>query len=438
MRTIILCGGLGTRIREVARDRPKAMADVGGRPFIEWLLLALFSRGVREVTLCTGYMGEMIEAYFGRGQQLGLVISYSHEPDPLGTGGAIRLAAEQWKSDRILVLNGDSYCRVDLDRLDGEHVRRRAKASLWLLPLLDSTGYGSVDLRPDGSIGGFFEKSINRTPDIISAGIYLLEPEVVHNIPPDQPVSIEREVFPRLVGRGLYGVVGDGPFVDIGTPPSFATVTMVLREDLAELEALASRDGRLRHVTERLLQTSALQKRVGEELPAAITEAADLIVECFNRGGKVMLCGNGGSAADCQHMAAEFVGVLSRDFDRPPLPAIALTTDTSFLTGFSNDRGFDRIFERQVQGLGKAGDVLVAISTSGNSPNVVGAVKAATDMGMRTVGLLGDGGQLTALVDCPIVVPSQSTPHIQEALLPIEHVICTLVERALFEGVDPR
>jgi D-sedoheptulose 7-phosphate isomerase len=379
-------------------------------------------------------MSEIIEAYFGNGQQLGLVVSYSRETEPLGTGGAVRLAAQQHKSGRTLVINGDSYCRVDLDRLIREHAGRRAKTSLWLVSVPDSTGYGAVDLRPDGSIYGFYEKLANRASGLINAGVYLLEPDVIDQIPGGKPVSIEKEVFPRLVGHGLYGIIGDGPFVDIGTPSSYATAATTMKEDLFELDRLASREGRLRNVSERLLEASALQKRVGEELPAAITAAADLIVECFSRGGKVMLCGNGGSAADSQHMAAEFVGVLSHDFDRPPMPAIALTTDTSFLTAFANDRGFDGIFERQLQGLGKAGDVLIAISTSGSSTNVVRAVKTATKMGVRTIGLIGEGGLLTQLVDCPVVVPSHSTAHVQEALLPIEHAICSLVERALFKG----
>jgi D-sedoheptulose 7-phosphate isomerase len=131
-------------------------------------------------------------------------------------------------------------------------------------------------------------------------------------------------------------------------------------------------------------------------------------------------------------MAAEFVSLLTKDFERPGLPAIALTTDTSFLTAFANDLGFEGVFERQVRALGKAGDVLVGISTSGNSPNVRRAVAAAREMGIGTIGLLGEGGLLVDLVDCPVVVPSRHTQHIQESLLPVEHTICHLVEDNLF------
>jgi D-sedoheptulose 7-phosphate isomerase len=132
-------------------------------------------------------------------------------------------------------------------------------------------------------------------------------------------------------------------------------------------------------------------------------------------------------------MAAELMSRLTKDFERPGLPAIALTTDTSFLTAFANDCGFEDVFARQVQALGSAADVLLAISTSGESPNVLRAVETAKAKGLRTIGLLGEGGRLTALVDIAIVIPSRSTQYVQEAMLAVEHVICDLTERALFD-----
>lgn len=183
------------------------------------------------------------------------------------------------------------------------------------------------------------------------------------------------------------------------------------------------------------LQESAdLKREVAGKCLDSIVAAAGLIAEAFRSGGKVLLCGNGGSAADCQHMAAEFVSVLSQDFKRPGLPAIALTTDTSFLTAYANDFGYEGIFERQVQALGKPGDVLVGISTSGNSTNVVRAVEAAQTAGMRTLVLTGNAGRLPGMAEVAISVPSADTQHIQEAHLAIEHVICELVERQLFPG----
>jgi D-sedoheptulose 7-phosphate isomerase len=183
-----------------------------------------------------------------------------------------------------------------------------------------------------------------------------------------------------------------------------------------------------------LRQSADLQRQTADACIDSILAAANLITECFRRGNKLLLCGNGGSAADAQHVAAEFVNRVSGDFDRPGLPAIALTTDTSLLTAYANDSGWEGVFERQVRTIGNAGDVLIAISTSGNSKNVIRAVEAAHEKGMQTIGLLGEGGSLTQMVSQPVVVPSRDTQHIQETLLTVEHIICMIVERALFRG----
>ena len=183
---------------------------------------------------------------------------------------------------------------------------------------------------------------------------------------------------------------------------------------------------------EHFLQSAEVQRQTAARCLDSVLGVSALLVECFRAGNKVLICGNGGSAADAQHMAAEFVNRLSKDTPRPGLPAIALTTDTSFLTSFANDVGFEGVFERQVRALGKPGDALIGISTSGNSKNVIKSVLGAAQVGMKTIGLLGQGGELTSLVDEAIVIPSVDTQYVQEALLATEHVICFLVERALF------
>jgi|SRR6185436_7557636 len=185
-----------------------------------------------------------------------------------------------------------------------------------------------------------------------------------------------------------------------------------------------------------LLESAETKRLTADACADAIVAAAGVLTEAFRNGGKVLICGNGGSAADCQHMAAEFVSRLTKDFERPGLPAIALTTDTSFLTAFANDCGFEGIFARQVQALGRPGDVLIGISTSGNSGNVIQAVELARTMGLRTVSLTGSDGRLAKLVDVAISVPSNDTQHVQETHLAVEHVLCFLTERALF-GCGP-
>nr|WP_233174076.1 D-sedoheptulose 7-phosphate isomerase [Pedobacter sp. ASV19] len=162
---------------------------------------------------------------------------------------------------------------------------------------------------------------------------------------------------------------------------------------------------------------------------AAIARACSIITECLAQGNKVLLFGNGGSASDAQHIAAEFTGRFVKE--RRSLPAIALTTDTSALTAIGNDYGFERIFERQVEGLSNPGDVLIGISTSGNSANVIKALERGNQSGCKTIGLTGrDGGKMNDCCDLNIVVPSDVTARIQEMHILIGHIICTAVDAA--------
>jgi D-sedoheptulose 7-phosphate isomerase len=408
-------------------DRPKALAPILGRPFLEWFLLSLRSEGLEEVTLCTGHGHDEIARSIGDGRALGLTVRYSRETSPRGTAGAIRNALDGEVKDGTLVLNGDSYCRLDLTHL--EQVHREASSCVTVLAVAaqDRARFGSLTVGGDGQVLSLAEKAETTGPGLVSAGVYLMSPEVVARIPTE--ASLERDVLPSYVGRGLFAVVGDGPFVDIGTPDSYRDAEVALRPEFA---ALAAAPASLRaRLDAHLSGSRSVQLRSATACADAVVAAARLIANTFAAGGKILICGNGGSAADSQHFAAEFVSQLTKENVRPGLPAIALTTDTSIMTAYANDFGWDGVFERQVRALGRPGDVLVALSTSGNSENVRRAVQAARATGLGTIGLLGEGGRLTTEVDCPVVVPSQNTQHIQESLLPMEHAICDLVERLL-------
>ena len=186
----------------------------------------------------------------------------------------------------------------------------------------------------------------------------------------------------------------------------------------------------------RLMASAETKRRTAEQCTEVIDRAARLMVAAFDGGGKVLLCGNGGSAADCQHMAAELMSQMQRDFQRPGLAAIALTTDTSFLTAFSNDFGYEGVFKRQVESLAKPGDVVIGISTSGNSPNLLRAFEAAQRIGASTIALTGNAGSLASISTIAIAVPSADTQQIQEAHLAVEHVLCDLVECYMYGKDD--
>jgi D-sedoheptulose 7-phosphate isomerase len=182
-----------------------------------------------------------------------------------------------------------------------------------------------------------------------------------------------------------------------------------------------------------LLETSRTASRTAEACAEAIVGAAATIAASIRDGGKLLICGNGGSAGDAQHLATEFVSTLTLDRIRGPIPAIALTTDTSLLTAVANDFGFEGVFARQLEALGRPGDVLLGISTSGGSANVIRAFETARDRGIRTIALTGaSGGALAPLADVQIKVPSEVTSHIQEAHIAVGQLIAFLVEDELF------
>ncbi len=180
-------------------------------------------------------------------------------------------------------------------------------------------------------------------------------------------------------------------------------------------------------------ESAETKLKMKETCRESILRAVDLLVAAYKNGNKLLLCGNGGSAADCQHIATEFMVRLSHHIQRPALPAIALTTDTSNLTAGGNDIGFENIFARNVEGLGNAGDVLLAISTSGNSPNVLKAIEMAKQKRISVIAFLGgSGGKIKDLVDIAVVIPSANTQRIQEGHITSAHIICELVEEELY------
>jgi len=186
-------------------------------------------------------------------------------------------------------------------------------------------------------------------------------------------------------------------------------------------------------ISDSLTESSDTKLKIIETCTGDIEKAADLLVDAYKNGKKLLLCGNGGSAADCQHIATELMIRLSHHIQRPALPAIALTTDTSNLTAGGNDIGYENVFARNVEGLGNSGDVLLAISTSGNSLNVIKAVETAHSKGMKVIAFLGgSGGKLKSRVDVSIVIPSANTQRIQEGHITVAHIICELTEEELY------
>ena len=187
------------------------------------------------------------------------------------------------------------------------------------------------------------------------------------------------------------------------------------------------------NIKNQILESVEIKNKILEGGIEQIQKAAEIFIKCTKNGGKILWCGNGGSAGDAQHLATELMGGMT-DHDRKPIPSIALTTDSSFLTAWSNDTDFESIFSRQIQGLGEEGDVLVGISTSGNSKNVINALKQAKFKNLNTISLTGKtGGDLDGIADVTIKVPSNNTQRIQESHIMIGQILCNLLELSILK-----
>ncbi|MDN5361463.1 MAG: mannose-phosphate guanylyltransferase [Moorella sp. (in: firmicutes)] len=221
MKAVILAGGFGTRLRSIVSEVPKGMASIAGKPFLEYQVSWLVAQGIEGIILCLGYMAEKIIEHFGDGKAFGVHITYSEENEPLGTGGALRLAKDLLPS-RFLVLNGDTIVDMPVKEMIVAHNASRAIFSIALVRVDDVAAYGEVVTDEHGRVQAFREKG-RHGPGLINAGLYIMEKSILDAIPPGRACSLEKEVLPRLLaeGRPIYGFVHQGYFLDIGTPENY-------------------------------------------------------------------------------------------------------------------------------------------------------------------------------------------------------------------------
>lgn len=210
---VILCGGSGTRLRTIVHDRPKPMASINGRPFLDLVVNHVISHGFRRIIFCTGYRGEWIAQYFSRRTDIDAIIS--HEDTPLGTAGALRACRYALRSSTVLVLNGDSLCVIDLAAFLTEHRRCNASVTVAVVPADDRSDGGGITLDSQDRITSFNEKTRSA---YLNAGIYALDPMFLDKIPERTPCSLEHDMFPAMLGQGIHAVITQAPVHDIGTP----------------------------------------------------------------------------------------------------------------------------------------------------------------------------------------------------------------------------
>jgi mannose-1-phosphate guanylyltransferase len=283
MQALILAGGEGTRLRPLTSTVPKPVVPLVDRPFIAFMLDWLRAHGVDDVIMSCGFLASGVRNVLGDGSAYGVRLRYVEEPQPLGTGGALKFA-ESLLDERFLMLNGDVLTDLDLSAQLALHDMRGAQATLALTPVEDPSAYGLVRTLEDGAVTQFVEKPAPDQIDTrnISAGIYVLERSVLDLLEPEQPASIERDVFPRLVGDGLYAYVGDGYWLDIGTPERYLEGTFDILEGTVSTA-----------VTERMGDSYVClepgTENEGRVIPSALVERDCRIAPGARIGGRVVL-----------------------------------------------------------------------------------------------------------------------------------------------------
>jgi len=283
MQAVILVGGEGTRLRPLTSTVPKPLVPLVDRPFIAFMLEWLKGHGVEDVIMSCGFLATSVRNVLGDGSSMGVRLRYVEEPDPRGTAGALKFA-EKLLDERFLMLNGDVLTDIDLTGQIAQHERTGAKATLALAPVPDPSAYGLVHLHGDRSVKDFVEKP---SPDqidtnMISAGAYVLQREILDLVPPDRNVSIEREVWPRLIGNGLYGFPADAYWLDIGTPERYLQGTFDIIEGNVET-AVRARLG------ESWLAIDARAELHGRVIPPAVIERGAHVAPGAHVGSLVVL-----------------------------------------------------------------------------------------------------------------------------------------------------
>ena len=283
MQALILAGGEGTRLRPLTSTVPKPVVPLVDRPFIAFMLAWLREHGVDDVVMSCGHLASGVRNVLGDGSAFGVRLRYVEEPRPLGTGGAVKYA-ESLLDERFLMLNGDILTDIDLSAQIAQHERTGAIGTLALVPVEDPSAYGLVRTTADGEVHAFVEKPAPDQIDTnrINAGAYVLERRALDDLTPGEPASIERDVFPELVGRGLYGYSAEGYWLDIGTPERYLTGTFDLLEGTVH-SPVAERMG------DNFLSIDPSVENAGRIIPSALVEAGCRIGPGARLGGRVVL-----------------------------------------------------------------------------------------------------------------------------------------------------
>jgi phosphoheptose isomerase/UTP-glucose-1-phosphate uridylyltransferase len=404
------------------------MVPVNGRPLLEYNIELLREHGVREIAINLHAHADAIADYFGDGSRFGVDLTYSFEPQLLGTAGAVKELSTFFDDGPFYVIYGDVLTRLDLGSLLEHHRASGAVATIALHEPEDATRCGVVQQDEKGWITHFIEKPQHGTTAgaWANAGIYVMDPAALDHVKADVFQDFGNDVFPELLANGekLAGLRSEAVFWDVGS-----TERLRLAEDWLRTEAgLEPRRAKIAAIADDYF-TSVQEALAGLDRDA-IVRVAELLLDARERGNQVLIVGNGGSSATASHMAADLMRAAS-DSSGPPLRCRSLTDNVPALTAWSNDVGYESAFELQMKQAMEPGDILIAISASGRSPNIIGAVNAARMQGATVVGLVGfGGGTLAEIADVAVVVPSDEYGPVEDIHLLFGHLLTSEIRLA--------
>jgi NDP-sugar pyrophosphorylase family protein len=427
-KAMILAAGHGTRLRPLTDRLPKAMVPIAGRPLLEHTIELLAAHGVREIAINLHTHAGIIADHLGDGSRFGVQITYSFEPQLLGTAGALKAMEDFFVDGPFFVVYGDVFTRVNLDRLLLHHRSHRALATISLRRPDDASQCGIVEQDGDGWITSFVEKpeyAVDAADAWANGGVYVLEPEVLRHVKSGIEQDFGRDVFSALIRseQAVTGFRSEDACWDIGSIERLRQVDELLRSS-RRVDPRRQAVGRaVDDYLESIIDTvNALDRQ-------SIVRATELLLDTRARGNRVYLVGNGGSASTASHMAAD-IARAATETEGLPLDCRCLSDNIPAFSAWSNDVDYTSSFALQIAPIIEPGDLLIAFSASGKSPNVLAACDVARERGASVLAFAGfGGGPLAAMADEAVVVPSNEYGPVEDLHLLFNHLMVSVMRR---------
>lgn len=433
MQAVIMAGGKGTRLVSVTKDEiPKPMVRIAGKPLLLWQIEELKRNGIFDVVLVIGHLGQNIVDYFKDGQAYGVNISYIREETPLGTAGALAYFKEMLTEPYFLLVFGDVFFSVDISRMERYHNEKQALATLLVHPNTHPHDSDLVVLDEKNKVVRIVSKHDKRDEPLencVNAGFYLLGKNILDGIKRNEKTDLEKEVLMPLIAKqeAVYGYRSPEYVKDIGTQERIAQVEREVLQQKTEIRKEKGMD-----YTAQIRAYIDLEKEVLSSLDiAAVNQAINLIMEAYEAKKQIYIFGNGGSAATASHYQNDFNKGIS-EYVEKKFRFVCLNNNMATVMAIANDIGFAEVFRFQLVNRLEDGDLVIAISGSGNSENVIRAVEYAKQQGNRVIGLCGyDGGKLKGLSDVALHVAVDSMQVTEDVHMVLDHLMMSVFYEVL-------